>query len=81
MSGFDGRLVTLAEIGVTVGVNLQPDQELIVSAPLEAGPLVQHVARCAYERGARLVTCAYDDPALMALRFHHAADHTLDAAP
>lgn len=78
---FQTGLARLADICVTVGINLQPRQELIVTAPLEASQLVQHIARCAYQHGSTLVTCLYDDPQLIRDRFLHADDATLDHPP
>jgi aminopeptidase len=77
---FAPRLAALAELCVTRGVNLQPQQELIVSAPLEAAGLVRQVAHCAYAHGAKSVTCLYEDPALV--REHLAGSaQALDYAP
>jgi aminopeptidase len=76
----DARLDALAALCVQVGVNLQPNQELIVSAPIEAQPLVHRVTTAAYQSGARLVTCLYDDPPTIRARFDHAAEETLDHA-
>ncbi|NOT26208.1 MAG: aminopeptidase [Acidobacteria bacterium] len=73
-------LARLADVCVTVGVNVQPGQELIISAPLEASALVREVGRRAYQRGATLVTCLYDDPQLIVDHFVHGDDASLDAA-
>ena len=75
-----GKLDALASLCVRVGVNLQPGQELIISAPIEAQPLVQRVTAEAYRAGAKLVTCLYDDPSAIRARFDHARDETLDYA-
>lgn len=77
---FAKNLALLAEICLTVGVNLQPEQELIVSAPLEASALVQQIARIAYQHGAKLVTCLYDDPSLIRARLEHSEPDRLDHA-
>lgn len=76
----DRRLDALAELCVRIGVNVQPGQELIVSAPIEAQPLVHSVTAEAYRRGGRLVTCLYDDPLAIRARFDHATEDTLDHA-
>ncbi len=68
----------MAALAVQVGVNLQRGQELIVTAPLEARDLVERVAVHAYRAGAPLVTCLFDDPALIRVRFDHADADTLD---
>jgi aminopeptidase len=78
---FQTRLSRLATVCVKVGVNLQPGQELIVSAPLEASALVQQIARSAYQCGSPLVTCLYDDPQLIRDRLEHADEASLDHPP
>jgi aminopeptidase len=74
------NLEALASLCIEVGINLQPGQELIVSAPLDAQPLVRCVTCEAYRRGASLVTCLYDDPLAIRARFDHAGDEALDYA-
>ncbi len=76
----DAKLEALASLCVTVGVNLQRGQELVVSAPIEAQPLVRHVAATAYRAGARLVTCLYEDPHLVRAHLDHGDDQALDCA-
>ncbi|MBJ3777494.1 aminopeptidase [Acuticoccus mangrovi] len=76
----DGRQARLATLCVTVGLDLRVGQELIVSAPIEAQPFVGHVAAAAYRAGASLVTCLYEDPALIRARFDHGTDEALDRA-
>lgn len=46
----------LAELAVKVGLGLQPGQDLLLTAPIEALPLVRRVAVHAYKAGAGLVT-------------------------
>mgnify|MGYP000253512145 CR=1 FL=1 len=42
----------LADVAVRTGLNLQPGQELVLTAPIDAAPLVRAVAAAAYEAGA-----------------------------
>lgn len=77
---FDDQLSRFAALCVTAGVDLREGQELIVSAPIEAQPFVGHVAATAYRAGAPLVTCLYEDPALIRARFDHGVDEALDRA-
>lgn len=76
----DDQHARLATLCVTVGLDLRAGQELIVSAPVEARPFVGHVAAAAYRAGAPLVTCLYEDPALIRARFDHGTDGALDHA-
>lgn len=78
---FDQKLDRLAEVAVKVGLGLRADQELIMSAPMEALPLVRRITEHAYKAGALLVTTFYgDDPSVLA-RFAYAPDASFDYAP
>jgi aminopeptidase len=80
-SHFAHRMAELAELCVTRGLNLQPGQELVVTAPLEAAPLVQNIACCGYARGARAITCIYEDPELIRAHLVESEQHSLTYAP
>lgn len=63
---FDARLDAYLSILLSLGVNLQADQTLVItigsSAPIEeAAPIVRRVARQAYDMGARHVYVNWDD--------------------
>lgn len=70
----------LADVIVGTGLNLQQGQELIVSAPIEALPLVRCVAASAYKAGATLVTPMFADDGMAIARYAHAQDEALDYA-
>ena len=77
---FDQKLDRLAEVAVRVGLNLAHGQELVISAPLEALPLVRRITEHAYKAGAPLVTTFYaDDPSILA-RYKYAPDAAFDFA-
>ena len=59
--GTDARLEAYAGLIVGVGLNLQPGQDVQISAFVEHAPLVQALARTAYEAGARYVDAFYQD--------------------
>ena len=68
---FEEKLDRLAEVAVKVGLGLRAGQELIMSAPMEALPLVRRITEHAYKAGALLVTTFYaDDPSVLA-RFEY----------
>lgn len=75
------KLDKLAEVTVRVGLNLQPGQDLIISAPIEALPLVRRVAIAAYKAGAGIIAPIFSDEALTLARFNHGQDESFDAAP
>ena len=56
---FDEKLDRLAEVAVRVGLGLRAGQELMMSAPIEALPLVRRITEHAYKAGALLVTTFY----------------------
>ena len=76
----ESRLACFAELCVTTGVDLQANQDLIVSGPVEAQDFIEHVATSAYRAGAGLVTCLYEDPVLIRTQLDHAAEASLDRA-
>lgn len=75
------RLDRLAEVAVRVGLNLQPGQNLVISASTGTLPLVRRVAAAAYRAGAGLVTPILTDEAVTLARFANARDASFDAAP
>ncbi|MBF92860.1 MAG: aminopeptidase [Euryarchaeota archaeon] len=79
---FDSSMLDrLAEVSIRVGLNLQPEQDLIISAPVEALPLVRRLAAEAYRNGAGVVTTLLSDDQLTLARFENASDESLDRAP
>jgi aminopeptidase len=78
---FDEKLDRLAEVAVRVGLGLKAGQELVLTAPIEALPLVRRITDHAYRAGAVLVTTFFaDDPCVLS-RFQHAPDASFDYAP
>src|SRR6201990_2379759 len=75
------KLDRLAEVAVRVGLGLRAGQELIMSAPIEALPLVRRITEHAYKAGALLVTTFYSDDASVLARFEYASDASFDHAP
>lgn len=76
-----GQLDRLAEVAVKVGLRLQPGQDLLLTAPVEALPLVRRIAVHAYEAGAGIVTPFLSDPELALARYRHGHDESFDKAP
>lgn len=74
------RLDRLAQVAVKVGLQLQPGQDLLVTAPVVALPLVRLVAEHAYRAGAGLVTPFFSDEQLALSRYRHASDDSFDRA-
>jgi len=78
---FDQKLDRLAEVAVRIGANVQPGQELVITAPTDALPLVRLITTHAYKIGAKLVTTFFTDDATTLARYQYASDDTFDYAP
>ena len=78
---FESNLKKYGELAVRVGLNLQPDQRLIVRAPIPAAELVRAVAASAYDLGCRYVDVLYGDEQLELIRFEHAARDSFEEYP
>jgi aminopeptidase len=70
-----------ADLIVSVGANVQPDQVLAIEALPEAQPLVAALARAAYDRGARYVDVLYVDPEVKRVRAERAPESSLEWVP
>ncbi|MCL2715974.1 MAG: aminopeptidase [Alphaproteobacteria bacterium] len=69
------KLDRLAEVAVRVGLSLRPGQDLLLTAPVVALPLVRRIAFHAYRAGAGLVTPILSDEEVTLTRYRagHAA--------
>src|SRR6202790_5311898 len=74
------NLARLAEVAVKIGLNLQPGQDLLLTAPSAALPLVRKIAEHAYKAGAGLVTPLLSDEAVTLSRYRFAPDDSFDRA-
>lgn len=75
------KLDRLAEVAVKDGLRLQSGQDLLLTAPVVALPLVRRIARHAYDAGAGLVTPILSDEAVTLSRYQYGADRSFDRAP
>ena len=76
----DVKLDRLAEVAVHVGLGLGHGQELVMTAPLEALPLVRRITEHAYRAGGSLVTTLFTDEEATLMRFRYAPDESFDRA-
>ncbi|MFN7027033.1 MAG: aminopeptidase [Pseudorhizobium sp.] len=74
------KLEKLAEVAVKVGLQLQRDQDLVITAPIAALPLVRLITKHAYMAGAGLVTTFYGDEEATLARYAFAPDESFDRA-
>src|ERR1700687_5098477 len=74
------KLDRLAEVAIKVGLNLQPGQDLLLTAPAVALPLVRQIAEHAYKAGAGLVTPILSDEAVTLARYRFGQENSFDRA-
>ena len=72
------ELDKLAELSIKTGVALQNGQDLLITAPLEAAPLVRRLTFHAYQQGCGIVTPLYTDPEVTLLRYKNASKESFD---
>jgi aminopeptidase len=70
-----------ARLALHVGVNLQPDQPLLVTGLVEHAPMIRTIGRLAYEAGARYVSVNYGDQHVRRAMLLHAQDEMLTWTP
>jgi len=74
------KLDRLAEVAVKVGLQLREGQDLLLTAPTIALPLVRKIAEHAYKAGAGIVTPILSDEAVTLARYRFAHDGSFDRA-
>ncbi|MEO9340039.1 aminopeptidase [Mesorhizobium sp. SB112] len=74
------KLDKLGEVAVKIGLQLQAGQDLVMTAPVAALPLVRRITEHAYRAGAGLVTTFYSDEETTLARYRHGPDASFDRA-
>ena len=77
---FQQKFDRLAQVAVHAGLGLAGGQELVITATLDAAPLVRRITEHAYKAGASLVTTLFTDEESSLLRFRHGSDASFDSA-
>ena len=75
------KLDRLAEVAIKVGLQLQPGQDLVLTAPMSALPLVRKITEHAYKAGAGIVQPIFSDEEITLNRYRYAQDASFDKAP
>ncbi len=70
-----------AHLTIRSGLNLQPGQQLVMTAPLDAVPLVRAITEQAYKAGASVVSTLYSDDVTTLARYQLGAGDIFDTAP
>ncbi|MFN2468512.1 MAG: aminopeptidase [Gaiellaceae bacterium] len=77
----DERLEAYARLAVHVGVNLQPGQELEITALVEHAPLARAITRAAWAAGAPYVHVRYTDQHVKRELIAHGSEEALARTP
>jgi len=70
-----------AQLVIKTGINIQQDQTLVISSPLECAPFARLLAENAYKAGAREVVMNWKDELSSKIKFLHAPDEIFDEFP
>lgn len=81
MYNFEQQLANYAELAVKVGVNIQPNQILFITASTDATEFVRLVTEVAYDAGARQVIVDFSDDVISRLRFEKAPADSFSEFP
>src|SRR3954468_4049465 len=74
------KLDRLAEVAVKVGLQLQPGQDLLLTAPSVALPLLRKARQHTYTSAAGIVTSFFSDEELTLARYRYGHDSSFDRA-
>ncbi len=77
----DKFLNKYAELVVRTGVNLQPQQLLVINSPIECSDFARRVAEAAFEAGAKDVKVIWSDERLARIRLDKAEAEVFDEFP
>ena len=75
------KLDKLAEVAIKVGLQLKAGQDLVLTAPIAALPLVRRIAHHAYRAGAGVVQPIFSDEEITLARYRNAPSESFDRAP
>ncbi|SDD31024.1 aminopeptidase [Paenibacillus sp. UNCCL117] len=81
MSSLTHAIERYAELAVSVGINVQPGQTLVIQAPLYNAEFVRLIAKKAYEAGAKNVQVEWDDDELKRMKYMMAPDEAFEEYP
>src|SRR5690554_3969871 len=81
MNNFDQSLDKYASLAVQVGVNIQPGQTLVITAPVIAADFVRKVVKVAYNTGAKNVHVEWNDDEITRTKYELAPDETFKEYP
>ncbi len=81
MKDFQTKMNEYAKLTIEVGINLQENQPLVITAPVEGADFVRLLAKNAYEKGASEVYINWNDDVLTKLKYENAPMEVFENFP
>ena len=81
MKNMNNLLKKYAELAVKIGVNIQPNQTLVLNTPIECAEFARLISESAYEAGAREVHINWGDEKSARIKYLMAHDEVFDEVP
>ncbi|WP_100065463.1 aminopeptidase [Miniphocaeibacter massiliensis] len=81
MKNFDNNLLKFADLVVTKGINVQKNQPVVISCPIERADFARTLARKSYEKGASEVILNWSDDELTLLKYENAPMEIFEEYP
>lgn len=81
MKNFEENLLKYADLVITKGVNIQKNQPVIISCPIERADFGKALARKAYEKGSSEVIIDWSDDELSLLKYENAPMEVFEEFP
>lgn len=75
------NLQKYAELSIKVGVNIQPDQDLLIRSPIECAEFVRLAVKEAYKYGAKNVHVEWSDEQTSLIKYLNAPDEVFNEFP
>jgi aminopeptidase len=77
----DMMLEKYAKLIVKTGINIQKDQVLVITSPIECAPFTRMIAKLAYQDGARDVVVQWQDEQFSHIRYLQAPEEVFEQYP
>ncbi|MBC7087710.1 MAG: aminopeptidase [Tissierellales bacterium] len=81
MKSFEEKISDYAKLVVEVGINIQPNEPLVITAPVEGVEFVRKLAKVAYEKKASEVFVNWNDDVLTRLKYENAPMEVFEEFP
>lgn len=81
MDHFEKQLDKYADLAVSVGINVQEKEGLIITGNEATLPLARKIMRKAYEKGAKHVEFIMSDDEMKVIRYEHGKEYVFEAFP